>query len=57
MGVHATEEEADAAVCYYDLDGTGEMSYEVRVAWGVAVLVFVVVGCGGGGSGGGGGWR
>lgn len=31
MGVHVTEEESDAAVCYYDLDGTGEMSYEVRI--------------------------
>lgn len=30
MGVRITEEEADAAVCYYDLDGTGEMSYVVR---------------------------
>eukprot|EP00752_Nemacystus_decipiens_P004820 g4387.t1 len=29
MGVYITEEEADAAVCYYDLDGTGEMSYEL----------------------------
>eukprot|EP00903_Cladosiphon_okamuranus_P019599 g18025.t1 len=27
MGVQMTQEEADAAVCYYDLDGTGEMSY------------------------------
>lgn len=32
MGVHMTEEEADAAVCYYDLEGTGEMSYEVTIS-------------------------
>lgn len=32
MGVYATEDEANAVVEYYDLDGTGEMSYEVRMA-------------------------
>lgn len=30
MGVYVTDDEANAVVEYYDLDGTGEMSYEVR---------------------------
>lgn len=30
MGVHVTDDEANAVVGYYDLDGTGEMSYEVQ---------------------------
>ncbi|CAM9876571.1 unnamed protein product [Ectocarpus sp. 12 AP-2014] len=29
MGVHASEDEANAVVEHYDLDGTGEMSYEL----------------------------
>lgn len=29
MGVQMTDEEANATVAHYDLDGTGEMSYEV----------------------------
>lgn len=30
MGVHITDSEAKAAVNYYDLDGSGAMSYDVR---------------------------
>lgn len=38
-----TEEEADAAVCYYDLDGTGEMSYEVRRPLNRPILYYFLV--------------
>lgn len=30
MGVRMTDAEAIAVVNYYDVDGTGEMSYDVR---------------------------